>query len=159
MESCQENAISENNMNSLNSAIMDWTAVFVRLWMHDINHFTRSSGLSFGQMNLMLHIHYRGPCEVSDVSDLMQMTPAGASQMVERLVQQGLVTRQEVSGDRRVRLVHLTDQGKQAVQDCICIHENWVHKLANSLTMDQQNEASSLLRLLTEKANQLNLGD
>ncbi len=64
-------------------------------------------------MNLMLHIHYRGPCEVSDVSDLMQMTPAGASQMVERLVQQGLVTRQEVSGDRRVRLVHLTIRGNK----------------------------------------------
>ncbi len=158
MESCQENAISENNMNSLNSAIMDWTAVFVRFGcMTSI--ISPVPGVVIRSMNLMLHIHYRGPCEVSDVSDLMQMTPAGASQMVERLVQQGLVTRQEVSGDRRVRLVHLTDQGKQAVQDCICIHENWVHKLANSLTMDQQNEASSLLRLLTEKANQLNLGD
>ena len=40
-------------------------------------------------------------------ADLMQVSPAGASQMVERLVQQGLVRRVESPGDRRVRQVHL----------------------------------------------------
>ncbi|MEI8132650.1 MAG: MarR family winged helix-turn-helix transcriptional regulator, partial [Leptolinea sp.] len=88
MESCQDQELSEECKNELENAIMDWTAIFVRLWMHDINSFTRTTGLSFGQMNLLLHIHYRGPCEVSGVSELMQMTAPGASQMVERMVQQ-----------------------------------------------------------------------
>ncbi|WP_158423451.1 MarR family winged helix-turn-helix transcriptional regulator [Leptolinea tardivitalis] len=139
-------------MNSIESAIMDWTAIITRLWMHDINQFTRTSGLSFGQMNLMLHIHYRGACEVSGVSDLMQMTPAGASQMVERMVQQGLVTRNEVPGDRRIRLVHLTRQGEEMVQGCIRLHEKWVHELAETLSSDEQAEAERILMRLTEIA-------
>jgi DNA-binding MarR family transcriptional regulator len=158
MESCQDQNQLEENLNQLDNAIMDWSAVFVRLWMHDINRYTRATGLSFGQMNLMLHIHYRGPCEVSGVSDLMQMTPPGASQMVERLVLQGLVTRTEIPGDRRVRLVHLTDQGKMVVQECIHAHENWVHDLGASLTPEQQSAATELLKMLTIQANQLQIG-
>jgi DNA-binding MarR family transcriptional regulator len=157
MEFCQDEPVLEKDMNSIDSAIMDWTAVFVRLWMHDINRFTRTSGLSFGQMNLMLHIHYRGACEVSGVSDLMQMTHAGASQMVERLVQQGLVTRSEVPGDRRIRLVDLTAEGDRIVQECISMHDSWVHDLAESLSPEEQAHAAGLLNLLTTKAGQLKI--
>jgi DNA-binding MarR family transcriptional regulator len=152
MESCQDQTISEENVNSLDNAMMDWTTIFVRQWMHDINRFTRSTGLSFGQMNLLLHIHYRGPCEVTSVSDLMQMTPAGASQMVERMVQQGLVTRREVPGDRRVRLVHLTDQGCKLVLESINVHQEWVHSLADSFTPEQQTEAVRVLQMLTNQS-------
>ncbi len=153
MKSCQDNT----SQNPLNAAIMDWTAVFVRLWMHDISRFTRSSGLSFGQMNLMLHIHYRGPCEVSGVSDLLGVTPAGASQMVERMVQQGLVKRSEVPGDRRVRLVDLTEEGNRMTRECIHVHEKWVGDLAESFEPGQRDAASEILCMLTEKARNLKI--
>jgi DNA-binding MarR family transcriptional regulator len=158
MESCQDQTLHEEKMDAIENAIMDWTAVFVRLWMHDINQFTRTSGLSFGQMNLLLHIHYRGPCEVTSVSDLMQMTPPGASQMVERMVQQGLVTRCEVAGDRRVRLVHLTEQGLKLVLESINVHREWVHSLAANLTPEQQAESSHVLNMLTGQSAKLKLG-
>ncbi len=145
----------DNDNTELEAAVRDWTAMFVRMWMHDTNNFTRTTGLSFGQMNLMLHIHYRGPCEVSGVSDLMQMTPAGASQMVERLVQQGLVERCEVPGDRRVRLVRLTDQGKLMVGDCIQAHDHWVKDLSASFEPDQREAITRLLTRMTETASRL----
>jgi DNA-binding MarR family transcriptional regulator len=157
MESCQVQEFVKENMVSLDAAMMDWTAILVRLWMHDINFFTRSAGLSFGQMNLLLHIHYRGPCEITTVSDLMQMTHPGASQMVERMVQQGLVIRSEIPGDRRVRLVQLTDQGCQMVEECIRTHERWIHNLVVSLTPELQTEAVGVLQMLTSQAYQLKL--
>ncbi len=147
----------EEDVNMLETAVRDWTAMFVRLWMHDINNFTRATGLSFGQMNLMLHIHYRGPCEVSGVSDLLQMTPAGASQMVERLVQQGLVARCEVPGDRRVRLVHLTEKGGQMVKECIQAHDHWVKELSASFEPDQREAVTRLLSRMTENASRLKI--
>lgn len=148
---------SNEHVNMLEDAVRDWTAMFVRLWMHDINNFTRATGLSFGQMNLMLHIHYRGPCEVSGVSDLMQMTPAGASQMVERLVQQGLVTRSEVPGDRRVRLVHLTEKGSQMVGECIQAHDHWVKDLSASFEPEQREAVTRLLTKMTENVSRLKI--
>jgi len=157
MKSCQDGEPLEIETKSIDNAIMDWTAVFVRLWMHDINNFTRSTGLSFGQMNLMLHLHYKGPCEVNGVSEVMQMTAPGASQMVERMVQQGLLARGEVPGDRRVRMVYLTDQGKDVVRDCIRLHETWVHSLAESLSAEDQAETTRILRQLTVNANKISL--
>jgi DNA-binding MarR family transcriptional regulator len=144
-------------MESIDNAIMDWTAIFVRLWMHDINNFTRATGLSFGQMNLLLHLHYMGPCEVSGVSEVMQMTAPGASQMVERMVQQGLVTRGEVPGDRRVRQVSLTEEGKKVVHECIRLHEKWVHDLAGSLSEEDQAETCRVLNRLTANATKIAL--
>jgi hypothetical protein len=57
MKSCQDQTVPEEDVNSLKKAIMDWTTIFVRQWMHDIN---RSTGLFFGHMNLLLHIQSRG---------------------------------------------------------------------------------------------------
>jgi DNA-binding MarR family transcriptional regulator len=157
MESCQENMMQEKEKISLTASIMDWTAVFVRLWMHDIIRFTRATGLSFGQMNLMLHIHYRGSCEVSGVSNLLGVTPAGASQMVERMVQQGLVKRSEVPGDRRVRRVDLTEEGNRMALDCIHVHEKWVAELAESLEPGQREAAVQLIDLLVENATKIQI--
>ena len=144
--------------DTINQAVMDWTAIFVRLWMHDVNNFTRTSGLSFGQINLMLHLHYRGACEVTGVSEVMQMTAPGASQMVERMVQQGLVARSEIPGDRRVRMVCLTDQGNAVVDECIRLHETWVRELASSLSTGEQEETIRVLQRLTAKAGLLFTG-
>ncbi len=157
MESCQEPNTPPHMTNRLDEAIMEWTATFARLWMHDINHFSRETGLTFGQMNLILHIHYHGACEVSGVSDLLQVSPAGASQMVERMVQQGLVRRCEIPEDRRVRRVELTEQGKRMAAGCVESHLKWVRDLADSLDPDRRAETTRLLRELTEKAGKLDL--
>ena len=82
----------------------------------------------------------------------MQVSPAGASQMVERLVQQGLVRRVEASGDRRVRQVHPTEEGRQMVETSIAACEKWVEELTASLTAEQMALIGAALRILTERA-------
>ena len=81
-------------------------------------------------MSVLVHLYYRGPREVMGFADLMQVSPAGASQMVERLVQQGLVHRVESRGDRRVRQVHLTEAGRQMVETSIAARQKWVEELS-----------------------------
>lgn len=157
MDSCQDAITPSQESVLLDEAIMEWTATFARLWMHDINRFSRNTGLTFGQMNLLLHIHYHGACEVSGVSELLQVSPPGASQMVERMVQQGLVTRREVTGDRRVRLVELTEQGQKMANECIDSHHEWVHTLAACIQPDRREETARHLRELTENASRMNL--
>ena len=75
----------------LELVILDWTVMILRFSMHDLSRFTHSTGLTLGQMNVLLHLYYQGVKEVMDFAELLQVTPAGASQMVERMVHQGLV--------------------------------------------------------------------
>jgi DNA-binding MarR family transcriptional regulator len=141
--------------NELSTIILDWSAVFMRLSMHDFTHFTRTTGMSFAQMIILLHLYYRGPSEVMAFTDLMQVSPAGASQMIERMVQQGLVLRQEVPGDRRVRIVCLAEAGKQIVEDSIAARRQWTDRLMATLDPGQKDSIAHALLVLTEKAVQL----
>lgn len=143
------------NDREATQAILDWTAIFMRLSMNDFLRFARSSGLSWAQMAVLLHLHYRGPREVMACGDLLQLSPAGASQMIERLVQGGLVQRSETPDDRRVRLVHLTAAGQQVVAESIQAQQGWLAPLLAALTAEQRTAVSQALRLLTEQAAHL----
>ncbi len=133
-------------------AVLDWSTVFLRMSMHDFNRYARGAGFSFVQMNVLMHLYYRGPREVMAFGELLQVSPAGASQMIERLVQQGLVRRCESPDDRRVRLVHLTERGRQAVDESIRARQQWVERLVGSLSEEQRQAIGQALRVLTEQA-------
>ncbi len=130
--------------------LLAWSTDFVRLSMHDINRCARTHGLSFTQMNVLMHLYHQGPREVMAFAEYMQMSPAGASQMVERLVQQDLVVRVESPGDRRVREVHLTERGRGVVEESLALRERWVESLVGSLSADQQAVLAQTMRLLNE---------
>lgn len=133
-------------------AILDWTAVFMRVSMNGFLRFARGSGLSWAQMAVLMHLHYRGPREVMACGELLQLSPAGASQMIERLVQQGLVQRSETPDDRRVRLVHLTEAGRRVVDEILQAQQGWLEQLLSALTDEQRVAVSQALRTLTAQA-------
>jgi DNA-binding MarR family transcriptional regulator len=138
--------------SELAQLLFAWSTDFVREAMHEINRCARSNGLSFTQMNVLMHLYYQGPREVMEFAEYMQVSPAGASQMVERLVQQDLVVRGELPGDRRVRQVHLTGRGRRVVEESIALRERWVESLVGSLSADQQAVLTQATRLLNQRS-------
>jgi DNA-binding MarR family transcriptional regulator len=141
----------------LTKILLDWSSTFIRLSLHDFNRFARNAGLSLAQMNVLMHLYYQGPSEVTNFCEMMQITPAGASQMIERMVQQGMVQRAETPGDRRVRLVHLTDQGRQVVLESIAARQAWIDRLAQSLSPEDQERIALALQRLNEEASRLEI--
>ena len=139
----------------LSQLLLDWSTIFVRLAMHDFNRFARSGGLSLAQMSVLMHLYYNGPREVMGFAELMQVSPAGASQMIERLVQSGLVQRVESRDDRRVRQVHLTEQGRQVVLASIAARQQWVESLIARLPEGQKEAIGQALRVLIDRAVEL----
>jgi len=119
-------------------AILDWTTVLMRLSMNGFLRFARGSKLSWAQMAVLMHLHYRGPREVMAFGELLQLSPAGASQMIERLVQGGLVQRSETPDDRHVRSVHLTQAGRPVVDEILEAQQAWLEKVLATLTGAQR---------------------
>ncbi len=139
----------------LPQTLLEWSAVFMRRSMHDFMYYTRSSGLSLALMNVLMRLHYHGPCEVTELVGTMQVSRAAASQMVERMVQQDLVLRVESPDDRRVRLVHLTHKGRQVVEESIAARQKWMEALMDTLSPEQQTTIASALQTLTAAARSL----
>jgi DNA-binding MarR family transcriptional regulator len=141
----------------LTRLVLDWSTTFIRLSLHDFNRYTRSVGMSLAQMTVLMHLYYQGASEVSNFCEMMQLSPAGASQMIERMVQQGVVKRAEIPGDRRVRLVSLTEQGRQVVEESVAARQVWVEQLVAGLSAEEGQRVTEALGILNEQARKLEI--
>ena len=144
-----------NPPDELTRLLLDWSAIFIRKSMQDFNQYTHSQGFSMVHMTVLMHLHYRGACEVTHFCEPMQISPAGASQMIERMAQRGLVVRLPHPTDRRSRLVDLTDYGRQVVTDSIAARETWLSQIVTSLSAEDRQRITSALKVLNEHAEGL----
>ena len=127
----------------------------MRRSMGDFRQFTKSSGLSMSQISALFHLYYRGAHGVSDIGEHLGVTNAASSQLIERLVQQGLLQRTEDAIDRRIKNVALTPQGQALVQESIEARQRWMEQLTNALTPEDQNAIITALTTLTQAARKL----
>ena len=128
---------------------------FMRRSMHNFILTAKERGLSMSQIGALFAIHRKGSCGVSDIGDHLGITAAATSQMLNRLVEQDLIERTEDPVDRRLKRIVLTPAGTQTLQDSVRARQNWLHRLALTLTPDEQDHVSASLQLLLEKASQL----
>ena len=78
-----------------------------------------------------------------------------ASQLLERLVQQGLVVRSEDPNHRRVRQIALSTQGKGVLQEGFQARQKWLEDLVKLMSPDEQEQVIAALKIMLEKAHQL----
>ena len=133
----------------------DWSEVFMRRSIREFREFTRYSGLSMSQLSALLRLYYGGQCGISDIGDHLGVTNAASSQMIDRLVQLGLLQRSENPIDRRNKSLVLTDKGRALIGESIEARRRWMQDLTTSLTPDQQATIASALTVLIQAAQRL----
>lgn len=139
----------------LTATLRECAAVFMRGSMRHLLLYAKESGLSMSQIGALLHIHRKGVSGVSDIGDDLGVTNAAASQMLERLVLQGLVVRSEDPHDRRVKQIVLTEEGQRRLKECLQARQGWLQALAGLLSPQEQQQVLVALRVLIERASQL----
>lgn len=123
--------------------------------MRERSRFAKAIGLSMPQFGILMQLHYRGNCGVSDISNRFDITSAAASQLVDKLVQSSLIQREEDPSDRRAKLLNLTDKGKELIQQGIEERYRWVDQLAEKLTVEERAKVAEALNILTQAAKVL----
>lgn len=106
--------------------------------MQNILQFARDQGLSMSQLGALRHIHHREHCNISNIGDEIGISNAAASQMMDRLVQMGLVSRVENKQDRRNKHLELTEKGLQVLQEGFPTHQAWLMELIERLEPDEE---------------------
>ena len=132
-----------------------WIEIFMRRSMHNFISYSKEKGLSMSQLGALLHLFRGGSCSVSDIGDNLGVTNAAASQMLERLVQQGLILRKEDPEDRRVKQVVLTNKGREILQESIAARQVWLESLGQTLSETEREQITAALEVLIEKASRL----
>lgn len=137
------------------STLQEWIIISTRHSMHHFIHHVRESGFSMSHLGAMVHIHQIGSCGVTDLGEHLGVTSAAASQMLERLVQQGLILRSEDPNDRRVKKIVLTDKGQRVLDEGIRVGQRWMDNLAGSLSESEKESIILGLNILIEKLKNL----
>ncbi len=123
--------------------------------MRDWSRFVRTTGISMAQFSVLMQLHYKGACGVSDISERMDITSAAASQLVEKLVQSGLIERAEDPQDRRLKRITLSPKGQDLIRAGIMERYRWVEALSESLSDTEREKIGQALIILSETLQRL----
>jgi DNA-binding MarR family transcriptional regulator len=137
------------------SELNAWAEVFMGRSMHDMVQFTKDAGISMPQLSTLMHLHHRGACGVTDIGEHLGVTSAAASQMIDRMVQQGLLERSEDANDRRAKQITVTEKSCQLIEKSVLARQRWMEDLTTALTPQEQEQIVQALKLLTRAARQI----
>jgi DNA-binding MarR family transcriptional regulator len=137
------------------STIRQFLDIAMQHSLRERAHFAKSIGISMPQFSILIQLHFRGVCGMSEVSERFEITPAAASQLVDKLVQGGLIQRDEDPHDRRAKCLKLTDKGRALIQRNFEERYRWVDQLAGKLTAEERGKVTEALGLMKEAASEL----
>jgi len=93
--------------------------------------------------------HHADGLRMSELSSWLKVSNGNITGIVDRLVEDGLVVRVPVEGDRRAMLVRLTRKGSGEFAEMAKVHAGWVDELLAALP---EHEAGQLISLLDKAA-------
>ena len=101
------------------------------------------------QLRVMTILSHEGPRPVSLLARRLSVATPTMTGILDRLVRQGLVARQDNPQDRRVVLNALTEQGRALIERFEPVQADRLREIVDQLSLRQRQEvASGLYRLL-----------
>jgi DNA-binding MarR family transcriptional regulator len=122
--------------------------------IQDFMQFMHETGLSRPQIHALLYIYHAGTCQISEIGALTASSPAAASQLVERLVQQGLVQRTEDPLNRRIKKLRLTDKSLKLINQGVSSNR-FLGDLMAALTPKQRQTVHTAFGYLAQASQQI----
>ncbi|MBC7877479.1 MAG: MarR family transcriptional regulator [Anaerolineales bacterium] len=132
-----------------------WMDVFMHRSMRGWGHFAKSTGLSMPQMSILMQLHHKGTCGISDISERFDISAAAASQLVDKLVQADYLARAEDPNDRRAKILTLNIKGQELIKRGAEERHRWMDELATKITAEERSKVTEALEILNRAVLQL----
>ena len=95
------------------------------------------TGLGLSDFSVLEVLLYKGPLPVNTIGPIVDLTPGSISIAVDRLFDKGLVSRVESAQDRRVRMVALTQGGRDLIVPTFRKHSAQMKKVFSELGAEE----------------------
>ena len=109
-------------------------------------------GLCLSDFMVLEVLLHKGPLTIPEIGDTVLLANASMTSAVDRLERRSFVTRKHSDSDRRVRIVYLTDQGREFIADLFARHVQDIEAVTNVLTEREQIQLRTLLKKLGRSA-------
>jgi MarR family 2-MHQ and catechol resistance regulon transcriptional repressor len=105
-------------------------------------------GITPTEFAILEALYHKGPLLLGEVQRKILVTSGGITYLVDRLVEKGLVKREQCPEDRRARYAVLTPAGQALIKKIFPAHAARIEQAMSGLTQAEQREATALLRKL-----------
>jgi DNA-binding MarR family transcriptional regulator len=134
-----------------------WMELFMHRSMRSYMHYAREKGLSRSMIGTLFHLSHKDHSGVTDLSEHLGVSSAAASQMLERLVDEGMIQRSEDPDDRRMKMITLTEEGSRVIKESVSARLGWLEELAVKFTEEEKKQITSAMELIIFKAKDINV--
>ncbi len=134
----------------VNEVLKQWIDLFMTRSHHHLIRYLRSADLSMAQFGTLMRLHHDEHCGVGDIANQMSISNAAASQLVDKLVHQGLVERTEDPNDRRAKRLSITPAGQRLLDLSREARLAWTGDVVAQLSRDRRAAVTAALRHLIE---------
>lgn len=138
-------------MENISNLLHTWAENAMRQSMWAFIRFNQERNLSAPQINTMIFIYRHGQTSVNDLAKRWGVTKAAASQMVDKMVDQGWIDRTENPNDRRSRDLTLTPMGKQLSEEAHKFRHAWIDEFIKSLSPEDVKIIAPAFEILNQK--------
>lgn len=108
----------------------------------------KEHGLTESQLAVLEAIYHLGPLCQGELGQKILRSGSNVTTVVDNLERSRLVRRERDANDRRMQIVHLTEQGKELIASVLPGHVSRIADLMAVLTRDEQTELGRLCRKL-----------
>jgi DNA-binding MarR family transcriptional regulator len=100
-------------------------------------------------------LNHHGNAGVSDLGEHLGVSNAASSQMVEKLVEEGLIERVEDPDDRRMKKITLTAAGNEVLNESISARLAWIEDLPKEFDVEEKDQITTALTIMIDKVCEL----
>lgn len=111
-----------------------------------INRHLAAAGLTVSQFGVLEALLHLGPLCQRDIAQKILKSSGNITMVIDNLARRDLVRRERHQKDRRMVMVHLTDQGKKLIEDLFSKHVAIVEKEIGVLSAEEQEQLQTLCR-------------
>ena len=134
----------------------NWAKLYFFQSLTDFFNYLKQTDLSLLQAYALAHLVFKGPLKMSDLCEHMQVSPAAASQLIDRLEKLEMVERISDPDDRRVRKIVVLEKGKNFVQENFNFSQGWLSEIPADITPEQLSQITEVLSMLLQSSSKKN---
>lgn len=110
--------------------------------------YINASGLSMNQFEVLEVLYHRGDLNIGAITKLIESTPGNVTVVVKNLIRDGLINTLPSSEDSRVRIVSITEKGKELIGGMFPQHASNLQSYFDVLSDEELIALYDLLRKL-----------
>jgi MarR family transcriptional regulator, 2-MHQ and catechol-resistance regulon repressor len=99
----------------------------------------------FAALEALLH---KGPLNITQIQDKVMLASGSMTAAVDRLEKRGLIVRTPCAGDRRARILELTEDGRRVATESFVKHAGDLEALISVLSRDEREQLHTSLKKL-----------